>query len=370
MKQIKSFAQKAGRTVLIIFSILLACVLVLTGVFLTWSPGKVKPFVDENGVVLPDCIAEKTHVTINGVEQGMIITGKNMANPVLLLVHGGPGMPNYVFADGHPTGIEDYFTVCWWDQRGGGLSFDPNSDPELITVEQLVSDTIEVTNYLRERFGQEKIYLMGYSWGTIPGIQAAAQAPELYNAYIGMSQITNELESGELAYEYIMEQYTATGDSKMAQRLEKDFQNTHSVSDEVTHRLGVGTTRDMDSVITGIFWPVMQHPVYTLSEKINIWRGRAFLRSSTDLFNELSATDIPNLVPKLEIPTYLFGGRYDYTVSSVLAKEYLQKLQVPVKGFYTFEESAHSPLFEEPEKGMRILREDVLNGTTSLADTE
>ena len=100
----QSFIRKAGRILLIIFSIVLACILILVGVLLVWSPGKLDAIADENGSPLAGSISEKIHVTINGVEQGMFIKSKDTNNPVLLFLHGGPGMPEYFLTDRYPTG--------------------------------------------------------------------------------------------------------------------------------------------------------------------------------------------------------------------------------------------------------------------------
>lgn len=181
--------------------VLLVCVFIHGGVLLACSPGKPEPYLDENGKPLPGSISEKIFVNINGVQQGMIIKSKNIRNPVLLYVHGG--MPDYFLTQKYPTGLEDHFTVVWWEQRGSGLSFSPEAT-NAITSQQLISDTLEVTNYLCNRFGKEKIYLMGHSGGTFIGIQAAARAPELYHAYIGIAQMSNQLESERLAYDYML----------------------------------------------------------------------------------------------------------------------------------------------------------------------
>jgi pimeloyl-ACP methyl ester carboxylesterase len=372
---IKSFVRGAVRIMLIIPAVLIICVLILAGVLLACSPGKPQPFLDENGRPLAGGISEKIHVNINGVEQGMFIKSKDKANPVLLFLHGGPGMPEYAISRRYPIVLENYFTVCWWEQRGAGLSYRSDIPLETMTFEQLISDTIEVTNYLRKRFGQEKIYLMGHSGGTFIGIQAAARKPELYHAYIAMAQISNQLESEKLAYKYMIEQFTMAGDKRMAQKLEKipltemDTMppSYRSLRDEAMHSLGIGTTHNMKSVVSGIFLPVMQNREYTFSEKINIWRGKWSVHS-TNMWNQLLSTNLTAEVPKLDIPVYFFDGRYDYTVSYTLAKDYFEKLQAPMKGFYTFEQSAHSPLFEEPEKIKHILREDVLAGVNNLAD--
>ncbi len=374
---IQSLIRRTGGIVLIMLSILLACILILIGVMLAWSPGKPTPFLDEKGKVLASSISEKIHISINGVEQGMFIKSKNNANPVLLFIHGGPGMPEYFLTQSYPTGLEDYFTVCYWEQRGAGLSYSSDIPAETLTEEQLISDILEVTKYLRKRFGQEKIYLMAHSWGSYIGIQAAARAPEMYYAYIGVAQISQPLESEKLAYKYMMEQYMIAGDKKMVQRLEKfpvtemdKVPNSYrSLRDEAMHKLGIGTMHDMKSVVTGIFLPSWKFPEYTLSEKVNIWRGK-WSAYSINMWNQMIATDLTAKVPELDISVYFFHGIYDYTCSYNLAKDYFEKLQAPLKGFYSFAQSAHSPLFEEPEKMQYILQKDVLAGVNNFADTQ
>jgi pimeloyl-ACP methyl ester carboxylesterase len=373
---IKPFARKAVRVMLTIISILLACVLILVGLLQLWSyPGKPRPFVDENGNPLAGSISEKVFVNINGVEQGMFIKSKDATHPVLLYLHGG--MPDYFLTQRYPTGLEDYFTVVWWEQRGSGISYSADIPPETMTLEQMISDTLEVTNYLRHRFGQEKIYLMGHSGGTFIGIQAAARASELYYAYIGVAQMSNQLKSERLAYEYMLEQFKENGNIKMVRKFEEAPVTITdgtpdaylALRDEAMHSLGIGTTHDMNSVITGVFLPSLTSREYTLGEKVNMWRGKAN-SGVAPLWDDFLATDLSKEVTELSIPVYFFEGIYDYTCSYTLAKEYFDQLKAPIKGFYTFEQSAHSPLFEEPEKMRHILQEDVLVGVNNLADTK
>jgi len=360
---------------LIVISILLACILILVGVLLLWSPGKPNPIRDENGNPLAGSISEKIHVNINGVEQGMFIQSKDATHPVLLYLHGG--MPDYFLTQRYPTGLEDDFTVVWWEQRGSGISYSDDIPSETLTLEQMISDTLEVTNYLRHRFGKEKIYLMGHSGGSFIGIQAAARAPELYYAYIGQAQMSNQLKSEKLAYDYMLQQFKENGNREMVRKLEaapvtlKDGTPAAylGLRDEAMHSLGIGTTHDMDSVITGIFLPSWQSREYTLLEKVNMWRGKS--RSGVSvLWSQMVATDLAQQVTELAIPVYFFHGIYDYTVSYTEAKSYFEKLKAPVKGFYAFEQSAHSPMFEEPEKMQKIMLEDVLVGANSLADAK
>jgi pimeloyl-ACP methyl ester carboxylesterase len=373
---IPSFARKAKQTMLTIASILLACVLLIMGILLFWSyPGKPKPFVDQNGKPLAGSIAEKVFVEINGVRQGMFIKSKDATNPVLLYLHGG--IPDYFLTERYPTSLEDDFTVVWWEQRGSGMSYSTDIPREAMTMEQLISDTLEVTKYLRQRFGQDKIYIMGHSGGSFIGIQAAAQAPELYHAYIGVAQMSNQLKSEKLAYDYMLQQFKANGNTKMVRKLEAAPVTMTggtpagyvALRDPAMHSLGIGTTHDMESIITGILLPSFQSRNYTLSEKINLWRGKASSGISV-VWKNMIATDLSQQVPELDIPVYFLHGIYDYTCSYTEAKAYFETLRAPVKGFYTFEQSAHTPFLEEPEKTQKILRENVLVGANTLADVK
>ena len=353
-----------------IFCVIPASLLILTLVLLSMSPGNPRPFLDADKKEIAGSISEKTFPEINGVRQGMFIRGKSINNPVVLFVHGGPGMPEYFLAEKYMAKLEDEFTVCYWEQRGSGLSYLSDNACGSVTTEQLIADVITVTNHLRERFGQKKIYLMAHSWGTFPGIQAAARAPELYHAYIGIAQVSQQQESEKMAYQYMLSQYKANGNHAKLRKMSdySEYLMNLPLRDETMHDLGIGTMHNMRSVFTGIFLPVMQCRAYTLAEKINIWRGKAALNRVTDLRRQMNGTDMICIVPKLEIPAYFFSGIYDYTVSYTLAESYFKQLQAPVKGFYLFRESAHSPIFEETEKVVRIMLEDVLAVKNNLSD--
>jgi pimeloyl-ACP methyl ester carboxylesterase len=246
---------------LTIVGILLGIMVILLGWLLAVSPGKTKPFLDEKGLAFSDSISEKIHVNINGIQQGMFIIGKNVSNPVLLFLHGGTAMPEYFLTQNYPTGMEQYFTVCWWDRRGAGLSYSTNVPPETLTVEQSISDTLEVTNYLRSRFHKNKIYIMAHSGGSLIEIQASACAPELFYAYIGVGQMSYQLKSEMLSYEYMVRRYREIGNARMVKQLEATPPKISvplpavymKVRDSAMHGLGVGTTHDMKSVITGVF---------------------------------------------------------------------------------------------------------------------
>lgn len=359
---------------LIISLIMVAGILLLVGILLLLSPGNPTPFVDKNGAPLEGSISEKIRVKINGIDQGMFIKSKDGTRPVLLFLHGGPGMPEYFLTKRYPTGLEDIFTVVWWDQRGSGLSYNAEVPLETMTVEQMISDTLEVTEYLRKRFGKEKIFLMAHSGGSHIGIQAAARAPELFHAYLGVAQMSFQLRSESMAYEYMLKQFKNNGNKRMVRKLEKAPPTVDAplpssyaaLRDKAMHGLGIGTTHDMRSVITGVFLPSWLFREYTLGEKIGLWRGK--FTSMRLLRDAVFATDLSKNVRELDLPVYFFHGIFDQTVSYTLARSYFAELKAPLKGFYTFDRSAHSPMFEEPEKMRKILQLDVMVGDNNLAD--
>jgi pimeloyl-ACP methyl ester carboxylesterase len=181
--------------------------------------------------------------------------------------------------------------------------------------------------------------------------------------------MSNQLNSERLAYEYMLKQFKETGNRKMVRKLEAaPVTMTNgtpdaylALRDKAMHSLGIGTIHDMNSVITGIIFPSLTYREYTLIDKVNMWRAKS--RSGvSSLWDTILSTDLTKQVKELAVPVYFFHGIYDYTVSYTLAKDYFEKLKAPKKGFYTFEQSAHCPLFEEPEKMRHIFLDDILTG--------
>ena len=339
-----------------------------------WSPGDPAPLVDVAGQPRPGSISERVYVMINGTRQGLIIQSTDAAHPVLLFLHSGPGMPEFFLNTTHPSGLEQDFTVVWWEQRGAGLSFSPDIPPESMTVTQFIADTLGVTQYLRRRFGKDRIILLGHSWGSFLGIQVAAAAPDLFHAYVGMGQVSFQLRSEVAAHPAMLAQYRMRGDTAMVRKLEAAPVSMADglspaylrLRDQAMHGLGCGATRDIASVVTGVFLPVWQCPAYTISEKVDIWRGLSFSRGF--LWDTFLRTDLTRQIKALDLPVYFLSGAHDLTANYGLSREFFDQIKAPVKGFYTFRNSAHSPLIEEPGLGRNFLTRDVLSQETRLSD--
>ncbi|GAB1472860.1 hypothetical protein MASR2M69_03010 [Bacteroidota bacterium] len=158
-------------TIISLVTIVIALVIFLFAV----SHGKALPFRDENGEVVKGSISEKIFVIINGFNTGMFIKGIDSTKPVLLFIHGGPGMPEYAISREYEQVLEKHFVVCWPEQRGAGMSYNSEIDISSLTFETAIADIITTAKYLKQRFGKDKIYLMAHSGGTFSAIQAAEQ---------------------------------------------------------------------------------------------------------------------------------------------------------------------------------------------------
>lgn len=334
---------------------------------------KVKKYEMGGNNKLKKQLNEKKYIKVNGIKQGMVLQSENIENPVLLFLHGGPGSPEIAFTQEYPTGLEKIFTVCWWEQRGSGMSYHQNIPKETMTMEQMISDTIVVTKYLRKRFGKEKIYIMGHSWGTLLGVLTVQKVPELFYAYIGIGQLARQAESERLAYTFMLHKFRANGNQKMVRKLEKfPIDKGHRISmkylavrSQGMMKLRIGIMHHMTSMMDCVRL-VLRYKGYTWRDKLSFPMGSNF--SLNCLWDCVLQMDLFKQVPKLEIPVYVLHGRFDYQVSYSIAKKYVQALEAPVKGFYTFKHSAHSPCFEEAEKMCHILQEDVLKNKSDLAD--
>jgi len=345
----------------------------LLGIVLVNSSGRPKPFLDGDGKPLAGSISEKTFVEINGRKQGLFVKGKRLSNPLLLYVHGG--MPDFLLTQDHPTGLEELFTVVWWEQRGAGISYAGDIDLRSLNSRQLIEDTKALSRHLCRRFGREKIYLMGHSGGTFIALQAAAEAPELYEGYIGVAQMVNQRASEKESYDHMLRSYEERGDKGMAERLrgapvlpQGEIPKAYwAIRDKAMHRLGVGTMHEMRSVFGGLIIPSLFFREYSFMDKVKLWRAKANAGVSV-ILNEILATDLSRMIARLDVPFYIFHGSMDYTVSYALSKEYFKQVQAPVKGFYTFAHSAHCPIFEEPQRVSDIMANDVLKQRNDLSD--
>jgi pimeloyl-ACP methyl ester carboxylesterase len=162
-------------------------------------------------------------VRIGGIQQWVTIEGQDCANPVVLIVHGGPGNPNTPFAHNLFGSWAKDFTVVQWDQRGAGKTYEANppAEDQALTIEQLTGDGVEVARYVTQRLGKRKVILMGGSWGSALAVHIAKARPDLFHAYVGTSQLVSYADDVKLSYARTLGLARAASDAETVDKLEK-----------------------------------------------------------------------------------------------------------------------------------------------------
>jgi len=324
----------------------------------------------------PNGLAVLEQVPVNGVPLWVLIRSEDIANPVALFVHGGPGTSQLTLLRRSARPLEKHFTVVDWDQRGAGKSFAAANDGRRMTIDDYVDDVLDLASYLSRRFRQEKILLVGHSWGSLIGLLAAARTPELFSAYVGIGQMSNAAESERLSWEWTLAQARAANDAGAVATLERigappyagdDWQSRFMTERRLLGKFG-GEYRGSR---TGAFRVVLKNLVlsreYTLRDRVNFLRG--IFRSVAALMPELFRTDLFVRVPEVEVPVWFCLGRHDYEVPAPLAARYFEQLRAPRKALVWFENSAHMANTEESGKFNAFMVDMVLPTLKAQATT-
>jgi len=327
----------------------------------------VKVIADLRKVVADNGIERLQKVRIGGIDQWVSIRGNDRRNPVLLMLHGGPGWVAMPTSWYFQRGWEEYFTVVQWDQRGAGKTYAAN-DPAVVaptmTRERMIADSEEMVAWLRREFGKERIFVLGQSWGSYLGLELAQRRPGWLHAYIGIGQISNAPESERRGFAWTLQQAREDGNAEAVAELEAlapYAQGNQPVPLEklfkqrkwLNHYGGmVHNRRGGDAEAAAI----RLSPEYTDHDVAEVWKGNDF--SMQHLLSEVLTLDMTT-VRELKVPVFLFEGRHDHNVSSELAAEWLQGVKAPAKQLVWFEQSAHEVMIEEPGKTLLSLVQQV-----------
>jgi pimeloyl-ACP methyl ester carboxylesterase len=293
-------------------------------------------------------------IKLGGVEQWILIRGWNRTNPVLLLMHGGPGFPCMPFAH-MASELEKRFVVVHWDQRGAGKSYLPSEDSSM-NIKQFVSDTLELSDLLRGRFKQSHIFLAAHSWGSIIGALAVAEAPDRFSAYFAISQAANAPESERLMYRWALEKAAAVRNEKALSELKKPGPPPYERFEDYNRMVGwiARFSSAEHRPITRLHFVhlALESPFYSWADLMRIPLGAKF--SFSRLWREaFYDTDLLKQAPRLDVPVFFFLGRHDHTAtaSAVMAERYFTALDAPRgKQLVWFEHSGHWPQLEEPQR--------------------
>lgn len=292
-----------------------------------------RPLVGANDQPFPNSIATLEKVTLGGREQWITIRGKDVDNPVLLYLGiGGPG------AGGLPANamlfapLEEHFTVVNWDQPGTGKSY--HAVPiATLTVDRFVADAHELTQLLRARFQQEKIYVFGLSWGTILGIKLVQQYPDLFYAYVGNGQMVNTTENDRMGYELALQLADEWGEVRTVERLRRNGPPPYSGAGMAMKYAAYNNVlfRYMDSPTLELVLLLVPQFAreYGLVDRVNFARG--LIDSFPVVYAQLRDLDFTTEAARLEVPVYFLVGRQDVNAMASLVERYYNGLQAPHK---------------------------------------
>ena len=273
-----------------------------------------------------------------------LIRGKNKQNPVLLLLHGGPGMPTMYLAHNFQHDLERDFVVVQWDRRGAGKSYAAGVSAPNLSVSGEIKDTVELIDQLRVRLHQEKIYLVGFSYGTYLGILVAQRVPDRLHAYVGVGQLAcSEEENRRIQDQWLIKQASMAGDREALDEL-----TGKKPLDREKWLFKYGAEIHSAHNWAPLLWSGIRSPEYTFQDISNVRKGVQF--TASHLRYDVIAGSILDNVSSLRIPAYFFSGRFDYTDPTVCTVRLLNQLVAPIKRMVWFEHSAHFVFFEEPEQ--------------------
>jgi pimeloyl-ACP methyl ester carboxylesterase len=317
----------------------------------------------------PNGISSLEEIKLGGVEQWIFIRGTDQSNPVLVFLHGGPGapMPGISSSRTHDSELINHFTVVHWDQRGTGKSYDPEIDVSSMTYDQLVEDCSELIDYLRDRLDVEKVFLVGYSSGSVIGAKTAYKYPEKIHAYVGVGQIINDYEKQTTSYDFIAAEAEKAGDEDVLKALQVigpppyvSFEEQNEINGYISKFGGVvheGGAAKLGILVTSF----LTSPEYSLSEGIFSFMLKDYDFTMNTMWEDVGNVDIAEEIQDIEVPIYFFEGKYDMANPTPLVEELYDNLdeQEGVK-LFIFENSAHFLLIEEEEKYVDLLINVVL----------
>ena len=332
------------------------------------------PFLDAIGKPVVGSIACLERVLLGGVEQGLLIRGQSVANPVLLYLHGGPGTSELGMVRQHniPT-LEKYFTVVVWDQRGAGMSYAARDPESGMSVERFIADTRELTQLLCKRFEQPKIYLVGHSWGSALAAMTVNRFPELYHAYVGVGQVVDIREGERISYAWTLAQAEKAGDAQSVAQLKAigpppyrgKFRSKLTTQRRILSKYGGEVHGNPRGGVSTLLRGLIGSSEYSWLDRINVFRG--IFANMRLMWPKILDIDLRVQAPELKVPVYFLLGRHDYEAPAILAEQYFEALKAPRKTLIWFERSAHFVNTEEPDRFNQFFVDRLLRETHPCA---
>ena len=289
---------------------------------------------------------ESRYVLINGIEQWITIRGQNKKNPVILILHGGPGStytPFNVFL----LDWEKYFTIVQWDQTGSGKTFKKNGIVENLSFSKLADDGIDLAKYICAYLNCEKIILMGSSAGSLIGLKMIKKSPDYFSVYIGAEQ--NSPDTG--LYYKIIKEYASKNDKQAFKFLEKIGSDKNKWTKEDVDRINkiaIKVDKNAPNMIFDLMLPaIMYDKEYSMKDIQTMSKGMDYALEK--LYHEMINFDFERLGYQFKMPFFIFQGEYDIITPVEDARQYFEKIEAPHKEFVLIKNAGHLAEFANPK---------------------
>ena len=306
----------------------------------------------------------KKKIPVNGAMQKIHVISNDISLPMLLFLHGGPGVVNRHSVIADNKDLLDSFTIATWDQRGTGGSYN-GVDHNALTIDQLVEDANEVVNYLCKEFNKEKIFVIGGSWGSLLGIRLAYAHPEHLAAFVGFGQFVDGAKNENISYQFTLDQAKAAGDEETVRKLESvgppikgmykgGFNGMMVQRNAMMKYGGYSKSEGKRSYYDSFVKPMLLSGEYSLSDLLGIIFG--YKKVLKVMWPEIGQEDLTKYT-EFSVPIYVFDGRLDMNTPAELVEEWFAKIYAPHKELIWFENSGHNPMGDEPDRFKKLLKE-------------
>lgn len=309
--------------------------------------------------VSPAPISHSEYLVVRDAHLFLMSRGVDRRAPVLLWLHGGPGGAERPLFRYFNSELEDHFVVAYWDQRGAGRSFNPQADPQMLTIARHLADLDVIVDHLKQSFGQEKIVLIGHSWGAALGLLYSQVHPDKVSALIAVNPLVSTRGAQQAQYDFVLTEALRRKDDKTLANLQTIGSPPHKTATQVLE------AERLAEQYGGVFHKKPNYLWVTTSAifsgLVTPWEIPSFIRAnniSLEAMNkELLGLDLPRTVTSINVPVFFFLGRHDRHLDATVAASHFAALRAPIKQLIWFEESAHNIPFEEPDR----FNENVLN---------
>ncbi|MBS3168651.1 alpha/beta hydrolase [Candidatus Woesearchaeota archaeon] len=318
-------------------------------------------FKDRSQNIIKGSIATFEKINVNGINHTLLIRGISIKNPILLFLHGGPGCSEMGLTRNFNSELEKHYVVVNYDQRGACKSYSKDLKKETMNMNQFLDDLVKIINYLQKRFKKKKVYLMGHSFGSMLGTLAVKNYPQLFHAYIGVAQATNMRLSEKIAMKFLLTKAIGSKNKaviklfKKIQPIREDNPKAYLKKLQIMKKFmklfGGSLYKQKD--FAKLSRVLISSREYTIKEILRYDKCNEFCLEC--LWPEMLEINFIRDVKEVKMPFYIIQGRHDYQTTYSLAKIFYQQLKAPKKKFFTFENSAHNPHYEEPERFNQIV---------------